>query len=229
MTTMHVGFCSLVAALMLSSTAVMAAEAATGPVDQLFETPHLSSVEKGQRLSYRLQRTVSEPKLLGPPFSDDILVDIRDVTPEGQRNVDVHVFTGDRARDKREIDGLTGNPVLVFFLDRAVANFAMLGGGNRAYLKNKFRVALRTTAKTEKVSATFAGKTVEAQRITVIPYALDDKRDKMNGYENARFDIVVSSAVPGYLLELSSDISSPQDKAPRLEERIVLTGIGDAK
>ncbi len=219
----------VLAALLMSSTAALAAEAAAGPVDRLFETPHLAKVEKGQRLTYKLQRTVSEPKLLGLPFSDDILVDIREVTPDGHRNVDIQVFTGDRAREKREIDGLTGNPVLVFFLDRAVANFSMLGGGGKAYLKNRFRIALRSTAKIEATTATFEGKTVEAQRITVVPYALDDKRDKMNGYENARFDIVVSDAVPGYLVEMSSEFVSSQAAAPRLEERIVLTGFGAAK
>ncbi|MDX2258206.1 MAG: hypothetical protein NW205_04745 [Hyphomicrobiaceae bacterium] len=213
----------LAAALLAGASPVTAAEVAVSPTDILFEKDHLGKTAKGERLVYRLQRSVSEPKLLGPSFSDDITLSVRDVTPEGARNVDVVVFTGDRQRDTRAIDGLTGNPVLVFYLDRAVSNFAMLGGGNKAYLKNQFRIALRSTAKVEAVKATYDGKEIDAYRVTVVPYAYDKNKAKMQGYENARFELVVSEAVPGHLVEMNQDFTNTQPTAPRLEERIALS------
>jgi hypothetical protein len=45
----------------------------------------------------------------------------------------------------------------------------------------------------------------------------------MQGYENARFDFVVSAAVPGHLVEMSQDFTSSVPNAPRLEERVALS------
>lgn len=211
-----------------ASTA-FAAEDKQGVRDILFDTPQLDKVEEGSKLTYNFKRNVSEPKLLGPEFSDNLSLSILKVAEDGKRDVKVQIFSGDRARDPRTIDGLTANPVLVFYLDRAVANFAMLAGGNKGYLKNRFRLALRTTAKIEPVKIEYNGKTVDGHHVWVTPYINDPNKEKMSGYEGARFDFYVSDDVPGYLVELTSLFESSEAAAPKLDEHIVLDGAGVVK
>lgn len=206
-----------------------AAEDKEGVRDILFDTPQLNLVSAGDTLKYNFARDASEPKLLGPNFTDEIKIDVAKVGEEGRRDVDVQIFSGDRGRDVRHLPGMTANPVLVFYLDRAVSNFALLAGGSKGYLKNRFRLALRTTAKIEPKKLEYNGKTVEGYHVWVAPYVNDPNKEKMSGYEKARFDVFVSDEVPGYLVEMSSHFESPQPGAPKLDERIVLDGAGVAK
>lgn len=198
-------------------------------VDVLFERQHLANLEKGAEVSYRFQRTVSDAKLLGEPFSDDIKIDVTQVSEAGKRAVEVRVFTGDRARDPQKITDVTGNPILVVFLDRAVNNFSLIAGGNRAYLKNGFRIGLREKAVIEQVKADYQGQSVDAYRITVTPFAGDKNAQKMSGYDGSRFTFVVSEAVPGWFVEMVSTYESTIKEAPRLEERFTLAGVGGGK
>jgi hypothetical protein len=214
-----------------AAAAAAPAAAAAGPsaVDVLFERKHLGNLESGQEVVYRFQRTVSDEKMLGAPFSDDIKLDIKKVAADGTREVVFKVFTGDRARDPQDIPDLTGNPVLVVFLDRAVNNFAMIASGNRNYLKGKFRDALRENAKIEPVTVEAMGKKVQGYRVTVTPFEKDPNALKMLGYEGATFSFTVSDAVPGQFIELTSHYESGIKDAPLLDERITLASSGAAK
>ena len=58
----------------LSCAPVTAAAEVPKAADVLFESKHLANLGKGDEVTYRFQRTVSDEKLLGMPFSDDIKV-----------------------------------------------------------------------------------------------------------------------------------------------------------
>ena len=192
--------------------------------DLLFEHKHLSNVESGADLDYRFQRTVSHPELLGQPFSDDIHVQVKKTGADGTRDVVIKVFSGERARDPQPIEGLTGNPILVVFLDRAIASYMAVAGGKIPYLKDRFRTALRERATIDSVKVMLGDKTVDAQRITITPYAGDLNAAKMRGFENSRFSFVVSDAVPGQFVELLATYENTDKAAPRLEERTLMVG-----
>lgn len=198
-------------------------------VDILFESKHLELMGKGSEVAYRIQRTVSDPKMLGEPFSDDIKIGVNAVDAAGKREVVIKIFSGERARDPRVETDMTGNPILVFFLDRSVANFGLVGGGNRNYLKQQFREALRDRAQVETVKVDYEGKSVDGYRIVVTPYADDKNARRMLGYEGSRFSFVVSAAVPGYFVDMASVFESTNKDAPKFEERITLQGAGGVK
>ncbi len=198
-------------------------------VDLLFESKHLELLGKGTEAMYRLDRTVSDAKLVGEPFSDDIRVGVKDVDPSGKREVVVRLFTGERARDPHTETDLTGNPLLVVFLDRSVSNFAIVGGGNRNYLKQQFREALRDKADVQPAKVEYGGKTVDGYRITVTPFATDKNAQRMLGYEGSKFTFVVSDAVPGYFVDLHAGFESSVKDAPKFEERIKLVTTGALK
>ena len=193
-------------------------------VDILFERKHLTNVTAGTDLVYKFDRTVSSPDLLGQPFADDIKIEVKKVASDGTRTVVVKVFSGERARDPHSIDELSGNPVLVVFLDRAIASYMSVAGGKVAYLKDKFRTALRERATVDSVKVKLGGKTVDAFRVSVAPYSGDLNAAKMRGYENSKFSFVLSEAVPGQFVELLATYENNAKDAPRLEERTLMVG-----
>jgi hypothetical protein len=213
-----------VAVFAASTTGAGAEIAKPSPVDVLFDRKHLTNVNAGTDLVYRFDRTVSQADLLGQPFSDDIKVEIKKVEPNGTRTVVVKVFTGERARDPQPIDELTGNPVLVVYLDRAVSSYMAIAGGKVAYLKDKFRTALRERATVAPVKVKLAGKVVDGLKISVQPYSGDLNAQKMRGYENSRFSFVVSESAPGQFIELLATYENNAKDAPKLEERMLMVG-----
>jgi hypothetical protein len=217
-------------ALLIASTSVPLAAAETpSTVAILFESRHLDHIAKGAEVTYRFERKVSNEKMLGAGFADDIKLGVTKVNEKGDREVEFKVFTNTAARDPSSWPDLTINPIFIWYLDRAVANFGQLAGGNHPYLKQKFREALRDKAAVESVKFNYNGKDVDAYRVTLTPYAGDPSSQKMQGFENARFTIVVSNDVPGYFADLVSAFESQNAGAPRLEEHISLVGMEEAK
>ncbi|KFC76087.1 hypothetical protein FG93_00227 [Bosea sp. LC85] len=202
------------------------AQAQDAPVDILFARPHLSGVPSGTELVYRVERSPSDTKRLGEPFGDDIKLVVRSVAASGSRDIDLRMFTGERARDLMSIPDLTGNPVLLIFLDRAVNNMVQLTGGTAPYFKDRLRAGLRDKATGEATKAEFEGKMLDATRITVRPFVDDTNLGRMLGYEGSKFEILVAEAAPGMLLDMTSHFVSTLPDAPKLEERIFLKSAG---
>ena len=190
--------------------------------DLLFLRKDFSDLGAGSKLTYRFQRTVSESKLLGEPFSDDISVSVNKVEDDDKREVELKIFTGARARPVQELPHRDGNPIIVVFLERIVKNYGAIAGGKHQYLKNRLRVDMRENAKIEPEKIQYDGKTVDGYRVTLTPFVKDPNRHKMYGYQGSRFDVIVSDNVPGRIVEMIAVYESPMDGAPRLEERIKL-------
>jgi hypothetical protein len=212
--------CRAMAALL--ATALWQAQAQDRPAEVLFMRPHLSGVPAGSELTYRLERLPSDARLLGEPFSDEIKLVVRSVGASGSRDIDLRIFTGERAREVNAISDLTGNPLLVIFLDRAVSNMVRLTGGAAPYFKDRLRAALRDKATSEATTAEFAGRMLDATRIIVRPFVDDANVGRMLGYGEARLEFLVAEAAPGMLLEMTSTFASSLPDAPKLEERIFL-------
>jgi len=218
------GVCALGAMVGPRSPAAAAEPGKIAATDLLFDRKHLSNVDAGADLDYRFQRTVSQPELLGQPFSDDIHVQVKKAGGDGTRDLVVKVFSGDRAREPQAIEGMTGNPILIVFLDRSIASYISIAGGNSAYLKDHFRTALRDKATVEPVKVMLGEKQVAGYKVTVTPYAGDINAPKMRGFENSKFAITVSDNVPGQFVEMEAIYESTDKTAPRLEERTQLVG-----
>ena len=210
------------ALMLLLVLAPWPSQAQERPVDILFIRPHLSSLPAGAELIYRLERTPYDTARLGEPFGDDIKLVVRSVAANGGRDIDLRIFTGDRAREVNAITDLTGNPVLVIFLDRAVSNMVRLTGGNAPYFKDRLRTALRDKATSEAIKTEFEGRTLAATRIVVRPFDEDANAERMLGYQGAQFEFLVAQDVPGMLLDMKSSFVSTLADAPKLEERIFL-------
>src|SRR5262245_48048509 len=107
----------IMGAVVLSAAGALAATATETPtvVKALFESRHLDQINKGSEVTYRFERKVSDPKLLGEGFEDDIKVGVAKVGAQGEREVVFKVFTGDKARDPSNWPDLTINPIFIWY------------------------------------------------------------------------------------------------------------------
>lgn len=210
------------------ATTSMAAAAAPAPAATavLFDAAHLKNMKAGEEAIYNFERNGSDQKLLGENFKDTIRVKVDEVADDATRTVSVDVFTADRARPTQHIAGMTGNPLLVVFLDRAISNFASLAGGSRPYLKNRFKQQLATASTVEPVVIDYKGQKIEGYRVKVSPFVGDPSALKMQGYDGSSFEIVVSEKLPGHFAETRAVYSAPTDGSLKLDERTVLDGVG---
>lgn len=189
---------------------------------KLFQSNHLKLTDDGSKIKYRFQKSVSSEELLGQPFSDDLELEITKAE-EGKRDLKLQIFTGERARSPFTDHDRSGNPLLLWYLDRAAKNYKALARGSMTYVKGRFMDAMQE-AELEDAKVSVNGKEVQAHRMTLQPYANDPNKGRMMGYENSRFVIVFGDNIPGYLFELSSIYENTDKKAPRLEERIRFSG-----
>lgn len=221
---------ALVACALMASPAFAGAAADSSKSAQLiFDPPHLELVQKGSEVTYKFERKVSDEKMVGPAYTDEIRVGVFKVTADGKRDVSLQVFSGDRARAPWSETGMTGNPLLLWYLDECINQFRAVAGGDRDFLKNTFKVALRDKSTFEEVKAQYDGKTVDAVRVSVVPFIDSKDAKKMRGFEKSKFSILLSPAVPGYFLEMASEYQSTEAGSPKVNEKINLVGVGAAK
>ncbi|HMN38589.1 MAG TPA: hypothetical protein PKD49_12895 [Hyphomicrobium sp.] len=220
---------ALVAALAcapIGGVCAAAEELKAAPI--IFETQHMNNTAAGDELVYDFARTVSNEELLGKGFKDKITLKVGAVK-DGKRSLDLQIYTGERARDLQKMTDMTINPMFIVTMQQAVASFRTVGGGDFAYLKNRFAKNMDQKSSVEKVKIDFKGQTVDAYRIDVEPYKGDPNADRMRGYEISTFEFIISPSVPGELVEALSTIKSSTEGSPSFEERTTLAGYGGVK
>lgn len=221
------GVCALLAlpfAVWLGAASAATADEPTA-VKMIFESKHLSNVKQGDKVEYKFNRSVTDPKLLGLPFTDEITLEVVGSRPTGEKDINLQIYTGERARDLQKIGGMYINPVFILYLDQAVKSFSQLAGGQRAYLKRVFSMALKDKAKVDSVKVQYKGKLIDAYRISVKPYLDDENASKMEGWDNSEFVLIVSKQVPGEIVDMHSTFNNEKFNNLTLQERTTLVGV----
>jgi hypothetical protein len=192
----------------------------------VFDHKHLQNVGAGKEIDYRFNRTVSDVAMLGQAFSDDITLKVVDAKPTGERDVDLQIYTGERARELQKLPGLTINPVFLVYFNQGVNTFHQLAGGQQPYLTRAFSTGFKDKAKVEPVKVNYQGKEINAFRITMQPYVGDPNESKMQGWEGAQYTLVLSNEVPGEIVDLIANYKNKYaEKNLRVVERITLNGV----
>ena len=219
---------TLAAAAMLAASVASAEDAPTA-VALIFDHQHLNNTKKGDEITYTFARTVSDEKMAGSAFKDEIKLKIEDVDKDGKKNVALLVYTGERAREAKKVTEITINPMFVVAMQQAVSSYKMVAGGDFSYLKHNFSMALKDSAKIDPVKIDYNGKTIDGHKISIVPYEKDQNVAKMKGYETSAFTFVVSDNVPGEIVEILTEIKNPTKEAPTFQERTTLAGVGGVK
>lgn len=177
----------------------------------LFETPALIGVPTGTTLIYRLERTGGDPGAL--TAASTVELSLREDPETGGRNAHVAIVRGERRQAAGPFPSLVGNPVLLLFLERDVAEMSRTLRGSPHYIRNRIREALGASMLAEPARFVFEGREIEGWRVTVSPFGQDRNRDRLREHAGKRYQFTLSEAVPGRLYELRT--STPgSDGAP---------------
>ena len=222
----------ILAAITAASVMIQAAIPAAAdpqPSDLLFKLRQLDLVSKGSEMKYKFERKTSNEKLLGKDFSDELRLQITKASDKGARDIAMHVFTGEAARDVQNWPDLSTNPLLLRYLDRSVMQLYTLSGAEKMYLKGRIRSTFDEHGKVEAIKADYDGKQVDAYRITITPFKGDPFASKMEGYDHSYLSFIVSDAVPGYFVDMAATFESPRRGTPKVEEHLMLVNAGETK
>ncbi|MGL4397179.1 MAG: hypothetical protein ACRCS9_11615 [Hyphomicrobium sp.] len=194
----------------------------------IFERQHLNNTNAGDEIIYKFERKSSNEATAGASFNDTINLKIAEVK-DGKRNVELRIYTAERAREVQKITELSINPMFVVTMQQAVASYRLLAGGDFAYLKNRFSKSMAEQSRVEPLKIDYKGQQVDAYRVSMEPYKSDPNTSKMRGYEVSEFSLIVSEKVPGEIVEVNSVIKSSAKDAPMFEERTTIDGFGGVK
>lgn len=170
--------------------------------DLLFETRDWQAVPPGTTLLYRYQRVSGLASEQARGFSDTIRLHVAPAAADDARNVQVELFPATQRRPAGPFDDVTGNPVLILFLEQHLQTLATTLGANPRYLRNAIRAGLREKASVTPMTATYRTESVPAWRIETQPFVGDTHRDRMQGLDTLSYSFVTSERIPGRILSI---------------------------
>ncbi|MDB5936869.1 MAG: hypothetical protein JWQ01_4213 [Massilia sp.] len=198
-----------------------AAQAISAAETLLFQTNHLQNVRAPQTLTYAFRKEGS----LEPGFDDQVQL----VFAAGKPAVTMHFLSGPRERQAPDADNPEGNPVLLGFLERDIAEMARLAGGTRNYFRKRIRLALADAAQVRPRRFSYAGKPMEGREVSIEPYLDDPLRQRFERYASKRYSFVVSAQVPGGVYQLHAVMAGAPGSAPLMDETLTLVGAESGK
>lgn len=206
----HVGRLTLLLASVLGfATSVVQAQEISAPEKLLFLSNHFDNVKKPTTINYTYRQEAAQPAA----FTDTVSVDILKRNADGTASVAAHFLTGPHEIAIPPIDHAQGNPAILGFLERDIAEMKRLTGGATGYFRKRIRLALAAADLTvTKVQVPFEGKQVSAQTVTIRPYADDPLKDKFGRYADKGYVFTISDAVPGSLYQVSTTLNADPAK-----------------
>lgn len=188
----------------------------------LFLQDHLTDSEGALRFQYTLTKSGAMPGEKG--FSDVITMTARPAKGGG-KDVIFDYLSGKRTRFMRDIPNARGNPIIMMFLQRDVNEMERLTGGHWRYFQDRVKLALEQGAEVEPITVTFAGKQVDARKITFDPYT-EESREELAVYRNKRYTIILSEEVPGEVYAMRTVVPGEEGaENPQIAEELMLTEV----
>ena len=215
------------AAIVLPGAAARAEEPAkdfSAAERALFMTDQFAKLRPPMTLRYQFHRAGS----LEPAFDDKVSIALK-AQPGTGRCCDAtgEFLSGTRKIELPPVEGATGNPVTLFFLERDVREMERLTKGKSAYFRKRIRMAIFQGAQQRAVSLNYRGKSVAGQEFTVTPYVDDPNRPRFEQLANKRYVFTLSDAVPGGVYGirvLVADAAKGADAPPLLAEELLIDG-----
>jgi len=188
--------------------------------NQLFIADHLGSLPNSTVLSYAYAKTGS----LEASREDSVHVTISPAKPGSGREVRVDYLTGAQRLELPPIGAASGNPVILFFLERDVREMQRLTGGQAAYFRKRVRMALADAAEVRPITFEFAGHTVPGEQITVHPYRDDPLRKRFQHLAEKAYTFTLSDQVPGRIYRIQTVVDGQPGAPPLISETLTFIG-----
>ena len=193
---------SLAPAALLLGLSGAAAQTAPAAAELLFERPQWQAAAPGTALTYSYRRTSLLESVFGSNIDDRIRLTLDAGVAPANRTVRVDMFSQARRRAAGPFEDVSGNPVLVLFLEHHLEALAGVLKANPRYLKNAIRSGLRDRATVAPASIDLKGKPVAGWRIEVQPFAQDPNKEKMRGLESLTYTFMAADDVPGSIASI---------------------------
>ena len=208
------------AALLFTATGALAAPTGT---DLFFGTPYLNSVQPGTKIAYDYKHVASEEKL-GQSFDEKLELNVTAPPEDASKRVAaVDIWRGDRHNEAGPFPTMNGNPVSLVLLERDVKEMAQLSKGSPFYIRNRVRDTI-ANGTVEAATFDYAGKPVEGWKLTMVPFANDPNKDKLQELAGRRYEFLFSDAVPGGIYAIRVVTPKADGKSNIIETSLTLTG-----
>jgi hypothetical protein len=190
-----------------------AAQAVSQAEALLFEADHLAGLGLPVRLEYRFSWNGESA------FEDRVVLSI-----DAARRASVDYLSGKHHVGFPQVENAHGNPLLLYFLEHDLREMHRLTGGSVTYFRRLLRRAFADPKlAVEPVAVTVNGHKVIASRVRIEPYRLDPLApQRYPRLAGKRYEFVLSGAVPGGIVNLSSSI--PADTGETRTARLEWTG-----
>lgn len=223
----------VVAAIALPGSRLRAATG-TEPTAQklLFDTAYLKPLAVPSRLTYHYSQKSADASLYGPSFEDAASVNVlASAAGDDTRDAKLSLFTGKRQRELGPLPSVSGNPVIMMFLEYEVSQMMRHVGGQPVYFRNVIRAAFRNAAKVEPVEITWKGKTVKAMKVRIQPFLNVPHSERLQLFRTKAYEFIASEAVPGGIYDIRSTVDDPREgrSGPAIDIHLTLKGIGHDK
>lgn len=216
----------LAAGAMAFAAGAVSAQDITAAEKLLFQSSHLQNVAVPRVLRYRYVRQDAE----GAGFSDEVLIHVASRNADGSASVSSEFLHGERQLTIPAVQEAQGNPALLGFLERDIAEMKRLTGGSASYFRKRIRLALAESARVEDVTVDYGGRQLPGKKVAIQPYLNDPMGEKMPKYRAKQYVFILSDAIPGSVYRLSAMVpgASPAERngagVALIEETMTFSG-----
>lgn len=113
------------------------------------------------------------------------------------------------------------NPIILYFMESTLRQAAEMTGGSPFYLRNRIKDALRGEAEVEPATVTLEGREIDAERVTIHPFAAIPEHDRMGPMGDLALSVTVSDKIPGWYGKLEA--ATPGQSEADFSSTLVLT------
>ena len=169
-------------------------EKLTAAQSLVYDRAHLSNTTAGQQIVYGYRGQVTPDEVI----EDQVVLKVSKEHADNRRDVALEFLSAERRMFLPDFTAYRGNPVIIAMLEHIAQNLGRATGGGVLYFRNRIRDALAThEVGIEAVDSEYNGQTVDATRITFMPFVGDSYLAQQPEYTAANFSILLSDFVPG--------------------------------
>lgn len=216
------------AALLLVAALPAATRAADdfSPAERaLFMTNHLAALKPPTTLRYAFRKTGS----LEAGYAEPVAVNLKPGPDGACCTASADFLEGEHRVSLPEVEGATGNPVILFFLERDVREMKRLTKGQSTYFQKRIRMAIYQGAREMSATVLYGGKPVAARQFIVAPYLDDPMKARFENLAGKTYEFTLSDAVPGGVYSIRTRVDGPSPGQPVLQEELLIDGAARAQ
>lgn len=191
----------------------------------LFSRNLMSDVHKPAHFTYDLKREAKGED----PVSGHVLMDVREVRPDGGKAVYFKIDGGIGPYDFGPVEASNQNPVVIVYLQADVVRLQRLTGGSQQYFRSRIRMAFNGPARVEPVEITYKDKTFKGERMTIQPFTGDEHLKEHPEIRDKSYAFTVVPDLPGGLYQVATRVPNPSGDGSVEDDSLTLADVTPAE